>query len=175
MPTAGILLEKEQTLETYSALLQKSWNSTEVVFGINKKYWQKNQPEGAHTLATRVGGASYPLGAPPVSWAPWQASGAHLLLYEFFRPKKNQKQAFGTRLHRHEAEPWRNQSRAPAELFCRGNYPPGGGNHHHRHHQRSSHREGVHLHQHLHQHHLLSNPSLSLVSNLCLIAWDWYM
>ena len=43
-----------------------------------------------------------------------------------------------------------------------------GGNHHHRHHQRSSHREGVNLHQHLHQHHLLSNPSSSLVSNSCL-------
>ena len=35
----------------------------------------------------------------------------------------------------------RNQSRAPAELFCRGHFPPGGGNHRHRHHQRSSHRE----------------------------------
>ena len=45
------------------------------------------------------------------------------------------------RLCRHEAEPWRNQSRAPAELFYRGHFPPGGGNHHHRHHQRSSHRE----------------------------------
>ena len=29
----------------------------------------------------------------------------------------------------HEAEPWRNQSRAPAELFCRGHFPPGGGHH----------------------------------------------
>ena len=27
------------------------------------------------------------------------------------------------RLRRHEAEPWRIQSRAPAELFCRGNFP----------------------------------------------------
>ena len=35
----------------------------------------------------------------------------------------------------------RNQSRAPAELFCRGHFPPGGGNHRPRHHQRSSHRE----------------------------------
>ena len=54
-----------------------------------------------------------------------------------------------------EAELGENQSRAPAELFCRGNLPPGGGNRRHRHHQRSSHREGVNLHQHLHQHHLL--------------------
>ena len=92
-----------------------------------------------------------------------------------FVEKKNKKQPFGTKLRRHEAEPWRNQSRAPAELFCRGNFPPGGGNHHHRHHQRSSHREGVNLHQHLHQHHLLSNPSSSLVSDLCLKTSDWYL
>ena len=112
-----------------------------------------------------------PWARPRVPWAPWQASGAHLLLYEVFRPKKNKKQAFGTRLRRHEAEPWRNQSRAPAELFYRGNVPPGGGNRHHR----SSHREGVNLHQHLHQHHLLSNPSSSLVSDLCLKTSDWYL
>ena len=31
--------------------------------------------------------------------------------------KKNQRQAYGMKLRRHEAEPWRNQSRAPAELF----------------------------------------------------------
>ena len=94
---------------------------------------------------------------------------------ESFIEEKNHKQAHGTKLLRHEAEPWRNQSRAPAELFCRGNFPLGGGNHHHRHHQRSSHREGVNLHQHLHQHHLLSNPSSSLVSNLCPKTIDWYL
>ena len=31
------------------------------------------------------------------------------------------------------------------------------------------------IHQHLHQHHLLSNPSSSLVSNSCLQVWDWYL
>ena len=153
----------------------KVMNFTEVIFGINKKYWRKNPPEGAHTLATRVGARPTPLGAPPASWATWQPSGAHLLLYEVFHPRKNHKQAFGTRLCCHEAEPWRNQSRALAELFCRGNFPPGWGNHHHRHHQRSSHREGVNLHQHLHQHHLISNPSSSLVSNLCIQTSDWYL
>ena len=30
-------LEKEQLLETYSVEIQKSWNSTKVIFGINKK------------------------------------------------------------------------------------------------------------------------------------------
>ena len=82
-----------------------------------------------------------PLGAPPTSWAPWWPSHAHLWLYGVFRRGKNHKQAHGMKLRRHEAEPWRNQSRAPAELFCRGHFPTGGGNHRHRHHQRSSHRE----------------------------------
>ena len=96
----------------------------------------KNFTRGAHPSHVG-GGAPYPLGAPPGSWAPWWPSDAHLLLYEVFRRGKYHKQAYGTKLHRHEAEPWRNQSRAPAELFCRGNFPPGGGNHH----QRSSHWE----------------------------------
>ena len=94
---------------------------------------------------------------------------------ESFVEEKNHKLAHGTKLRRHEVEPWRNQSRAPAELFCRGNFPLGGGNHHDRHHQWSSHREGVNLHQHLHQHHLLSNPSSSLVSNLVSKTTNWYM
>ena len=75
------------------------------------------------------------LGAPPVSWAPWWPSGVHLLLYEGFYPGKNERQAYGMKLRRHEAEPWRNQSRAPAELFCRGHFPPGVRKHHHGHHQ----------------------------------------
>ena len=116
-----------------------------------------------------------PLGAPPASWAPWQASGAHLLPYEVFYTGKNHKEAFGTKRRRLEAKPWRNQSRAPAEPFYRGNIPPGGANQSHRHHQRSSRREGVNIHQHLHQHHLLSNPSSSLVSDLCLKTSDWYL
>ena len=114
-------------------------------------------------------------GRAPYLVGPWWPSDAHLWLYGVFHRGKNHKQAFGMKLRRNEAEPWRNQSRAPAELFCRGNFPPGGGNHHHRHHQRSYHREGVNLHQHLHQHHLISNPSSSLVSNLCIQTSDWYL
>ena len=34
-------LEKEQTLETYSAQLQKSWNSMKQLFGIIKNFWVK--------------------------------------------------------------------------------------------------------------------------------------
>ena len=39
-------LEKEQILETYSAQLQKSWNSTEVIFGINKKILSEESTRG---------------------------------------------------------------------------------------------------------------------------------
>ena len=130
----------------------------------------KKLPEGAHTMARRVGARPTPQGMPP--GRPLVTIFCYM---KSFTLEKNHKQAYGMKLRRHEAEPWRNQSRAPAELFCRGNIPSGGGNHHHCHHHRSSYREGVNLHQHLHQHHLISNPSSSLVSNLCIKTSDWYL
>ena len=92
-------LEKEQILETYFAQIQKSRNFTGASFIIYKKYWAKKAPEGGHLPSTRVEGA------PPTLWATWHAPDAHLLLYEAFCPRKKQKQAFGTRLRRHKAEP----------------------------------------------------------------------
>ena len=96
----------------------------------------KKAPEGA-TYHPRGWGARPlshgPPGRPPVPIFGYMKS---------FALEKNHKQAHGMKLCRHEAEPWRNQSRAPAELLCRGHFPPAGGNHRHRHHQRSSHREG---------------------------------
>ena len=121
------------------------------------------------------GGAPYPLGAPLPRGPPSSPPMPIFCYMRSFVEEKNHKLAHGTKLRRHEAEPWRNQSRALAELFCQGNVPPGGGNHRHRHHQRSSHRKGVNLHQHLHQHHLISNPSSYLVSNLCPKASYWYL
>ena len=115
-----------------------------------KKYWMKKIPEEGHTLATRVGGTPYPLGAPLPRGPPSGPPVPIFCYMKSFTLEKNHKQAYRMKLRRHEAEPWWNQSRAPTKLFCRGNFPPGGGNHHHRHHQRSSHREGVNLHQHLH-------------------------
>ena len=50
-------------------VLGMTWNSTEIIFGNNKKYWRKNQARG-HTLATRVGARPLPRGpprAPPTS------------------------------------------------------------------------------------------------------------
>ena len=131
----------------------------------------KNLTKGATPCPRGWGARPTPLGAPPTSWASWKPSDAHLWLYGVFRGEKYHKLAHGMKLRRHEAEPWRKQSRTPTELFCRGNFPPGGGNHHHR----SSHRERVNLHQHLHQHHLISNPSSSLVYNLFPKASDWYL
>src|SRR3954469_1532354 len=127
------------------------------------------------TPCSRGGGPPPPPRArPPTSWAPWWLSDAHLLLYEVFHREKNKKQPFGTKLRRHEAKPWRNQSRAPAELFCRGHFPPGGGNHRHRHHQRSSHRERAIFINIFTSTIFSQNPSSSLVSNSCLQVWDWY-
>ena len=193
-----------QYLWLFSLILQGlSWRGRMPAAGIlgwkRSKYWEpilqsSKNPETPRKsfleLIRIIGQRKYQRG--PTPW-PWGWGGARpttratclvgpLLalrcpssLYEVSYPGKNHKQAYGTKLRRNEVEPWRNQSRAPAELFCRGNFPPGGGNHHQRHHQRSSHREGVNLHQHLHQHHLLSNPSSSLVSNLCTKTLDWYL
>ena len=67
----------------------------------------------------------------------------------------------------------RNQSRALAELFCQGNFPPGGGNHRHRHHQGSSHRERAISINIFISTISSQNPSSSLVSNSCLQVRDW--
>ena len=58
-------LEREQILETYSALLQKTWNSTKVILGNNKKYWAEEVHQGGLHLATRVGARPTRLGTLP--------------------------------------------------------------------------------------------------------------
>ena len=137
-------------------------------FRMYKKYWAKEVPEGGHPPSTRVGGAPYPPRHAPLPRGP---PGSPLMPIFGYMESFVQEKIISKLTGRNSATTRRNQSRAPAELFCRGNFPPGGGNHHHR----SSHREGVNLHQHLHQHHLLSNPNSSLVSNLCTKTSDWYL
>ena len=151
-------LEKEKIWETYSAQLQKSWNFTENYFGIYKKYWAKQIPEGAHQEVTSLPAAATPHAV------------ARCLVTHLTGPRrpsspiwrvltwKKLEQSFRDEAPSSRGGTWRNQSRSPAGLFYQGNFPPRGGNRSHRHHQRSSHREGVNLHQHLHQHHLLSKP-----------------
>ena len=46
-------LEKEQILETFSAQLQKSWNSMKQPFEFIKNLWAKEIGQGAHTLYRR--------------------------------------------------------------------------------------------------------------------------
>ena len=127
-------LEKEQILKTYSAQLQKSWNSMGIIFRIYKKYWAKEVLEGA--IHRPRGWARAPCLVGPLvalrcpssaiwSLSPWQKSEA----------------SFGDETPPPRGGTLLNQSRAPAELFCQGNFPPGGGNHRHCHQQRSSHRE----------------------------------
>ena len=78
----GFWLEKEQILETYSAQLQKTCNSTKVIFGFNKNYSAKKVPEGAHTLARRVGGAPTPTGRP---LSPGPPSGPPVSIFCYMR------------------------------------------------------------------------------------------
>ena len=74
-----------------------------------------------------------------------------------------------------EAELGQEHFSPPAKRFRRGNFPPGGGNHRQHHHQKLSHLGEGNLNQHLQQHHLLSNPSSSLVFNLVTETIDWYL
>ena len=84
-----------------------------------------------------------------------------------FDLEKNKDRTFGTERRGLEAELGQEHFCPPVERFRRGNFPPGGGNHHHHHHQQLSHFGEGYLHQHLQQHHLISNPGSSLVFNLC--------
>ena len=81
-------LEKEQILETYSAQLQKSWNSTEHLKINKEKSSPKMKARGPTPCSRGWGARPYHLGAPPTSWAPWWLSDVHLLPYEVFRWKK---------------------------------------------------------------------------------------
>ena len=75
-------------------VLGMTWNFTENIFGINKKYWQKNQDQGAHTLSTRVG-ARLPPWARPLSRGPPEAPPTSTpTLYIHVRGEKNQRESF---------------------------------------------------------------------------------
>ena len=159
MPAAGILDWKRSKYERPILHNSKSpENLRRIVLEYIKNIGQRIYQRGPTRQSQARGRALPPWARPCGLWPTWQASGAHLLLYGGFWLGKNQRGVFGMKRRRLEAEPGQKQSRAPAELFCRGNFPPGGGNRSHRHHQLSSHREGVNLHQHLHQNHLLSKP-----------------
>lgn len=59
---------------------------------------------GTHQVATILGARPTPQGTPPSSWAPWQASGTHVLLYDVIYFRTNHKKTFGIKRHRIKAE-----------------------------------------------------------------------
>ena len=65
-----------------------TWNFTEIIFGNNKKIQAKDQDQGAHTLATRVGGAPATLGRAPYLVGPLEILRPQLQLYIFAFGKK---------------------------------------------------------------------------------------
>ena len=157
-------LEKEQILETYSRKLFPEYiKNTE----------RKNLTRGATPFPRGWGARPTPWARPLPRGPPGGPPAAIFCYMKSFNGKKNKRPSSRMKLRRHEAEPWRNQSRALAELFYRGNFPPGGGNHRHRHHQRSSHRERAISINIFISTISSQNPSSSLVSNSCLQVRDW--
>ena len=76
-------------------VLGMTWIFTENIFGINKKYWRKNQHQGARTLSTRVEGAPTPLGLAPCLVGPLRLHRPQLELYIFtLGEKKNKREGF---------------------------------------------------------------------------------
>ena len=71
-----------------------TWNFTENIFGIYKKYWRKNQDQGAHTLSTRVGARPAPLGAPPASWGPRRSTNLNSNSIYSRLGRKNKREGF---------------------------------------------------------------------------------
>ena len=65
-----------------------TWKSTEITFGINKKYWWNNQQQGGHTLATRVGARHLSL------WAPWTSTDLNSNSMYSCSGRKNQREGF---------------------------------------------------------------------------------
>ena len=135
--------------------------------------WANNHRRGATWWAHDTRALLAPQARPGGLCSPRPTSGAHLLVYKSFWPRKNKGRTFGMEHRCLEVELGQEEFCPPAERFRRGNFPPGGGNHRHHHYQQLSHLGEGNLHQHLQQHHLISNPSSSLVFNLVTGTIDW--
>ena len=126
------------------------------IIGANN--YQRGPTRWAQPTWARQGAQACPGGL----CSPRPTSSAHLLVYRSFLPRKNKERNSGTKRRCLEAK-------LGQEHFC----PPGGGNHRPHQHQQLSHLGEGNLHQHLQHHHLLSNPSSSLVFNLVTGTIDW--
>ena len=143
-----------------------SWNFTEIFMYYLRNTGADKHQRGATRWAqptwTRQEAHARPGGCCP----PRPTSGAHLLVYKSFWPRKKKERTFRMERRRLEAELGQEHFCPPAERFRRGNFPLGGKSRSHRHHQQPSDLWEANLHEHLQQHHLISNPSSSLVFNL---------
>ena len=149
---------------------ETSWRIfMEYMMNIGANKYQSRPTRWAQLTWARQGAQARPGGL----CSPRPTPGAHLLVYKSFWPRKIKQSTFRMERRRLEAELGQEHFCPPAERFHRGNFPPGGGNHRHHHHQQLSHLWEGNLHQHLQQHHLISNPSSSLVFNLVTGTIDW--
>ena len=73
-------------------VLGMTWKSTELTFGTYKKYLQKNQGQGAHTLSTRVGHAPSPWARPLPRGPPGAPPTSTPTPYIRVRGEKNQRE-----------------------------------------------------------------------------------
>ena len=133
MPAAGILGWKRS--KYWRPILRNSKSPEtpwKLFLEIIKNTERRKYQRGPTPWPRGWGACPNPLGAPPASRGPPGGPPVPIFCYmkSFVREKIISKLS-----GRNSAATRRNQSRALAELFYRGNFPPGGGNHHHRHHQ----------------------------------------
>ena len=122
MPAAGILGWKRSKYQRPILHNSKSPETPRKLFlEIIKNIERKKYARGGPTWPRGWGARPTPRARPLPRGPPVGSPVAIFCCMRSFVEEKNHKQPFGTRLRRHQAEPWRNQSRAPAELFCRGN------------------------------------------------------
>ena len=91
------------------------------IIGANN--YQRGPTRWAQPTWARQGAQACPGGLCP----PQPTSGAHLLVYKSFWPRKNKERTFGMESHRLEAELGQEHFCPPAERFRCGNFPPGVG------------------------------------------------
>ena len=85
-----------------------------------------NYHRGPTRWAQPTWGRQAPQARPGGLWPPRPTSGAHLLVYKSFLPRKNQERTFGTEHRRLEAELGQEHFCPPAKRFCWGNSLPEG-------------------------------------------------
>ena len=120
MPTAGILCWKRSKYWKPILHSSKSPETPRKLFLESIRIIERKKYHGAPHPGHEGGGRAHPYWACPLSRGAPGGPPVPIFCYmKAFTLEKIHKQAYGTKLRRHEAEPWRNQSRVLAGLFCR--------------------------------------------------------